>query len=524
MGDFAHQMRWLADEAYTKAEKIRVVLDNLNTHRPASLYETFDPAEARRILKRLEFHYTPKHGSWLNMAEIELSVFSRQCLNRRIPDGATLTRELAALVRRRNEAHATIAWRFVGCTDHFASSLSYPAKSSGLTTSALERLGPVPQNGTTTNKVPIAEVVEEAFNWVRRVRTEGQDWQLLPEPSVPELYPNMGGADDDMMLASSYDELEPGDEEDGSGDQWEGVKRWLADELRELTQLWQVGVNQRKDAHSGGIYRWDDPGLKPAKVGITGPKQGPVLQQLLAVNRGDGPPVLPLHIGKTLEEWHAVPDVEFYVDFEYCSDLNDDFSKLPEKGGQPFIFMIGCGHVENGEWQFNSLVANDLSETEEVRIIQEWMDHMSAVRDRLDPTNGKPRILHWSPAEPTTLQNAHNSAWSRHSQPADWPVLGWYDFLQKVMREEPVVVRGALGFGLKTVANAMHLQGLIETNWADSQVDGLGAMVGVWRCDEEARRRGVPLTSVPLMDEIARYNEIDCKVMMEIVRYLRANH
>ena len=65
MGDFAHQMRWLADEAYTKAEKIRVVLDNLNTHRPASLYETFDPAEARRILKRLEFHYTPKHGSWL---------------------------------------------------------------------------------------------------------------------------------------------------------------------------------------------------------------------------------------------------------------------------------------------------------------------------------------------------------------------------------------------------------------------------------------------------------------------------
>ena len=399
--------------------------------------------------------------------------------------------------------------------------------SKGVTyrgTSALERLGPVPQNGTTTNKVPIAEVVEEAFNWVRRVRTEGQDWQLLPEPSVPELYPNMGGADDDMMLASSYDELEPGDEEDGSGDQWEGVKRWLADELRELTQLWQVGVNQRKDAHSGGIYRWDDPGLKPAKVGITGPKQGPVLQQLLAVNRGDGPPVLPLHIGKTLEEWHAVPDVEFYVDFEYCSDLNDDFSKLPEKGGQPFIFMIGCGHVENGEWQFNSLVANDLSETEEVRIIQEWMDHMSAVRDRLDPTNGKPRILHWSPAEPTTLQNAHNSAWSRHSQPADWPVLGWYDFLQKVMREEPVVVRGALGFGLKTVANAMHLQGLIETNWADSQVDGLGAMVGVWRCDEEARRRGVPLTSVPLMDEIARYNEIDCKVMMEIVRYLRANH
>ena len=132
MGDFAHQMRWLADEAYTKAEKIRVVLDNLNTHRPASLYETFDPAEARRILKRLEFHYTPKHGSWLNMAEIELSVFSRQCLNRRIPDGATLTRELAALVRRRNEAHATIAWRFTTSAARTTLRHLYPTQQNHL--------------------------------------------------------------------------------------------------------------------------------------------------------------------------------------------------------------------------------------------------------------------------------------------------------------------------------------------------------------------------------------------------------
>jgi hypothetical protein len=112
MEDFAHQIRWLAEEAYPEAGRIRVVLDNLNTHRPASLYETFQPAEARRILKRLEFHYTPRHGSWLNMAEIELSVFSRQCLGRRIPDQATLLREAAALERQRNEAHATITWRF----------------------------------------------------------------------------------------------------------------------------------------------------------------------------------------------------------------------------------------------------------------------------------------------------------------------------------------------------------------------------------------------------------------------------
>ena len=110
--DFAHQMKWLVDSAYPDAEVIRLVLDNLNTHKLGSLYQAFEPSEARRIAKRLEFHYTPTHGSGLNMAEIELSVFSRQCLDRRIGDEALLRREVAALERERNEAAAIIDWRF----------------------------------------------------------------------------------------------------------------------------------------------------------------------------------------------------------------------------------------------------------------------------------------------------------------------------------------------------------------------------------------------------------------------------
>jgi hypothetical protein len=112
MQDFAQQMRWLVDVAYPEAERVRVILDNLNTHKPASLYATFAPAEARRILRRLEFHYTPKHGSWLNAAEIELSVLSSQCLDQRIPDEQTLRQHLAAYQQRRNEARAIINWRF----------------------------------------------------------------------------------------------------------------------------------------------------------------------------------------------------------------------------------------------------------------------------------------------------------------------------------------------------------------------------------------------------------------------------
>ena len=107
--DFARQMQWLAVLGFPRAAVIRVVLDN---HTPEALYETFPPAEARRILRRLEFHYTPKHGSWLNIAEIELSILTRECLGRRIPCPGALAAELAAYERRRNRAAEPIRWQF----------------------------------------------------------------------------------------------------------------------------------------------------------------------------------------------------------------------------------------------------------------------------------------------------------------------------------------------------------------------------------------------------------------------------
>jgi hypothetical protein len=112
MVDFAQQMKWLVDEAYPQAEVIRLVMDNLNTHKAASLYEAFEPAEARRILRRLEIHYTPKHGSWLNMAEIELSVLNGQCLDRRIGQEAQLKAQVQAWQEARNAVQAKINWRF----------------------------------------------------------------------------------------------------------------------------------------------------------------------------------------------------------------------------------------------------------------------------------------------------------------------------------------------------------------------------------------------------------------------------
>ena len=110
--EFASFMKWVVDELFPEAEVIRVVLDNLSTHTPAAFYKSFEPQEARRLTRKVEFHYTPKHGSWLNMAEIEFSILSRQCLSRRIGEIESVREEVEKWVDARNEACATVKWRF----------------------------------------------------------------------------------------------------------------------------------------------------------------------------------------------------------------------------------------------------------------------------------------------------------------------------------------------------------------------------------------------------------------------------
>jgi hypothetical protein len=127
--DFAQCMKELVDVHFPEADKIRVVLDNLNTHTPAALYEAFDAAEARRLVQKLEFHYTPKHGSWLNMAEIEISVLTAQCLDRYIPDIAPLDREVSSWQNERNAHRASVDWRFTTVKARDKLKRLYPSQS-----------------------------------------------------------------------------------------------------------------------------------------------------------------------------------------------------------------------------------------------------------------------------------------------------------------------------------------------------------------------------------------------------------
>ena len=125
--DFAEVVRWLVEEVHEEAEKVVLVMDNLNTHKLASLYEAFPPERARRIAERLEIHHTPKHGSWLNMAEIELSVLARQCLDRRIESAEELRREVAAWEEGRNELGVEVKWQFTTADARIKLHRLYPA-------------------------------------------------------------------------------------------------------------------------------------------------------------------------------------------------------------------------------------------------------------------------------------------------------------------------------------------------------------------------------------------------------------
>jgi hypothetical protein len=368
----------------------------------------------------------------------------------------------------------------------------------------MDVLAPITQNSNLKKGTSLAFAVSQAADWVRSVRTNGGTWSVLPNPSVAELRPNMGNDEDSP---------------------WSQSKKQIAEQLEELTLLWQVGVDKRRDANNLGVYRWRDPKCTAMSVGVTGPKMQPTLQAILSINQtAVGPPVAPPRMQAAEQVWRGESALDFYVDFETVSDLNDDFSLIPKRGGQPMIFMVGCGHIENGSWKFRCFTTDALTETCEAAVIDAWVDYMDDVRDRIAPGSA-PLVFHWSQAEISSLITAYNAATQRHGGRAkSWASPQWFDFLTEVIKVEPVVIRGALGFGLKAIAQSMQKLGLIQTKWESGPVDGLGAMIGAWWCAHDAEKKKVTLSEIDLMKGIQEYNEVDCKVMMEIVRYLRQNH
>ncbi len=368
---------------------------------------------------------------------------------------------------------------------------------------ALDRLARVDHEHSHRGLGPLREIVNNAAEWIRRVRRDGVNWEALPEPTVEELRPNMRNNRD-------YP--------------WHAAKATIATELNELTMLPRVGPSERATARQNGIRSWTDPACSAENCGVTSTIYGGQLDTVIAANQSpqDGAILFPARVTAGEERWRLPAPTEFFVDFETVNDLDDDFSRFPRKDGQALIFMIGCGRLVGGEWVFREFTVSRLLEAEEGRIINEWLDHVRVVCAENGSCLEDARLYHWSPAETSTLATAYNSAVARHGVPA-WRELPWVDLLAEVARKQPLGVLGAFGFGLKGIAKALHRQGLISTVWGDGPTDGLGAMAGAWWCNEEAAREREDMRSFDLMREIIRYNEVDCRVMSELLEFLRAS-
>ena len=363
-----------------------------------------------------------------------------------------------------------------------------------------EKLARVPREAFVRSQdEDLGAVVARAIAWVRRLRTEGAEWRVLPIPSVPELWPNMKASSDFP---------------------WHSAKAEIAAKLGELTILPRVNIELRAAAHAIGVTRWDDARTSANLLGLDG-QHGLTLDAVVAVNRDTGQVLRPDRVNADEERWRVPPQAEAFVDFEFVHDMDDDFSTFPQKGGQALIFQIGSGTYRDRRWSFRQFTADDLGVEAEARMIDDWLAHLADVaREAGCASASDVRLVHWSLAEESNFERAYESARSRHPD-RSWPPLAWYDLLGRVFRAQPIVVKGAFSFGLKSIARAMRAHGLIETAWGEGLADGAGAMAGAWAAAADSRARGRPLTESPVMQEIGRYNEVDCRVMAEILDYLR---
>jgi hypothetical protein len=332
-------------------------------------------------------------------------------------------------------------------------------------------------------------LAEHAIAWMRRLWEHGASWQVLPSPSVPELYPHARNRSDAP---------------------WHRAKREIAEALQELTLLPGINPERRRHAHARGLRRWCDPEVSSATLGVTAADAAARLDIVLAANRSSSPCVSPEVIADH-SGWREPAPVEFFVDFETTADSAHE--------GLRFIAQIGCGRVGSKGWEFDQWTVDALTHSEECRIISEWIERMREQCGASGADLASARICHWSGAERFAFAHAYRSALLRHPGNA-WPEsLPWFDVLETVFRRIPIGISGAFDYGLKSIGNAMHRAGLIETSWEDDSLDGLAAMVGFVRAAEG----NASLSTHPLTRRIGRYNEVDCRVMMEALSWVRSH-
>ena len=365
---------------------------------------------------------------------------------------------------------------------------------------ALDRLGVIDYDEVDREYV---KLTKEALRWLSNLRWRGSRWSPTIHPSKrkKELFPNMSN---------------------GMDGKWHDLKRKLADQDGEISNVWQLGVKHRKVAHRQGVYSWRDSRLNSELLEMGGRKIPLVVNKMLEINRGSDL-FSPHRIETEMLGWrdNTETTVEVFVDFETVNDIFTDFSTIPQAERRAMIFMIGLGrYTSQGTWVYKSWTVDSLTQSEEKKVCLEFQRYLHRLAQHREVDVEDIKVWHYSHAE--------KSWWNQtQKKNSELHVLLWCDLLE-LFRYEPIVIKGCLGFGLKEIATKMHEHSMIPVKWNPEEhsscLDGASAMVAAYRAQKDCDERGTLLPTHTLIKEMLKYNEMDCRVVGEILKYLRDHH
>ena len=337
----------------------------------------------------------------------------------------------------------------------------------------------------------------QAITWYRKVLNEGVHWDI-ENPIKKELYPN-------MCVDSN---------------EWNITKEKLASNIGEITMLWQCGVRNRNIAFKNGIKSWRDQNCTSNKLGVYKSYQETVDKIININSENTNELFLPSKIQNNLKNWKSAKSNELFVDFETFSDICNDFDSLPLQKSSSIIYLIGVGWRNyKGDWKYRSFTCNKPTKSEEFRVMREFAEF-------IDSRNNPPMYF-WC-ADESIWDRAALNQFDREDLTEDekdiityeWDFKDkWVDMF-KIFKNEPIVVKGAFNFGLKTISKQMREHGMITTKIESECKSGMMAMLKAWNCYNNCEN---PVES-SIMQDIITYNEFDCKVLNDIMVYIRANH
>jgi predicted RecB family nuclease len=323
-------------------------------------------------------------------------------------------------------------------------------------------------------------LTKEAIDWIRNLRKNGHNWSPL-KPHIKEMCCNM---------SNTYDEP------------WGDLKKKITSDTKDLTCIWNIGTKIRDIAFDKNIKSYNQIDCTVENLGLKPSKTTDIIRDILQVNKiNEKRKILPEKIKIKKDKWYKTYSNEFYIDFETFCDSSSENSL--------FLFMIGVGFEKDGKWIYKCFKCKNKSNYEEKRILKKFKKYIDKNKK---PSKKPTRLIHWSPAEKNILEKLLDKY--QKLLKLWWDDINWFD-LCELFKSEPITIKGATDFKLKSIAKAMYNNKMIKTQYDSGGIDnGKNASFIAFKYYEEAKNDDI-------FSEIISYNETDCKVLWDILKFLR---